>query len=187
MNVALNKSVPIQELTLKNDTMSYLPQPNESKGIWEGDRWLPERGCMYMFKDEQDSCYWILPSTHEIPHFHICKHYSGKPMPTDAFYWRYTVFADIDDEIFTSDFYVGTRFPLFGAKGVDEVLRSYGLKDIKNSMVFGKKTLNRFERPLGEPDTEHQYWDDNIFEELLGGTPSEILESRPHPTGTPHI
>lgn len=185
MSVALNKSVPIQDLTLKNDTMSYLPPPNKSNGIWVDGKWRPERGCIYLFK-EHGSTYWILPSTDEIPHFHVCKHYAGAPMPTDNFYWRYTVVGNTHDPDLTSEFYVGTRFPLFGASGVADVLKSYGLKDIRKSLVFGKKTADRFDRPFGEPDTEIQYWSDDIFAEPdLGVPPSKNPQSEPHPTGTP--
>lgn len=186
MSVALNKDVPIQALTLKNDTMSHLKTPStRSEGIWKDGKWKPERGCMYLFK-ELGSTYWILPSTDEIPHFHVCKHYSGAPMPTDGFYWRYTVVADNHDPDLTSEFYVGTRFPLFGASGVADVLKSYGLKDIRGSLVFGKRTADRFERPFGEPDTEIQYWSDDIFSGSdLGVPPSKIPLTEPHPTGSP--
>lgn len=186
MSVALNKSVPIQELTLKNDTMSHLKPPStRSEGVWKDGKWKPERGCMYLF-NEQGSTYWILPSTDDIPQFHVCKHYSGTPMPTDSFYWRYTVVAENHDPDLTSEFYVGTRFPLFGASGVADVLKSYGLKDIRGSLVFGTRTEDRFERPFGEPETEIQYWSDDIFSGSdLGVPPSEILQSEPHPTGTP--
>ena len=186
MSVALNKSVAIQDLTLKNDKMSHLRTPStRSEGIWKDGKWKPERGCLYLF-NENGSTYWILPSKDEIPHFHICKHYSGTPMSTDSLYWRYTVVADNHDPDLTSEFYVGTRFPLFGASGVADVLKSYGLKDIRGSLVFGARTADRFERPFGEPDTEIQYWSDDIFSGLdLGVPPSKNPQSETHPTGTP--
>ena len=186
MSVALNKSVPIQELTLKNDTMSHLKPPSRrSEGVWKDGKWRPERGCMYLF-NELGSTYWILPSTDDIPHFHVCKHYSGAPMPTDNFYWRYTVVANNHDPDLTSEFYVGTRFPLFGASGVADVLKSYGLKDIRGSLVFGTSTADRFERPFGEPDTEIQYWSDDIFTVTEPeAPPTENSETEPHPTATP--
>ena len=157
----------------------------KSEGIWKDGKWKPERGCMYLF-NEKGSTYWILPSNHEIPQFHICKHYSGTPMPTDSFYWRYTVVADIHDPDLTSKFYVGTRFPLLAASGVEGVLKSYGLQDIRGSLVFGTSTADRFERPFGEPDTEIQYWSDNkSLASELGVPPSKIPLTEPHPTGTP--
>ena len=186
MNVALNKDVPIQALTLKSDTMSHLKPPStRSEGIWKDGKWRPERGCVYLF-NEQGSTYWVTPSDHEQPHFHICKHYSGTPMSTEGFYWRYTVFGNNDHEDLTSEFYVGTRFPLLAASGVADVLKSYGLRDIKNSLVSGKVTSNRYERPFGEPDTEIQYWPDDIFlGSDLGVPPSKTPVTEPHPTGTP--
>jgi Protein of unknown function (DUF3102) len=185
MNVALDKPVPIKELAVKSDMMSHLKPPStKSEGLWKDGKWTPERGCVYLFNDEEGSAYWVTPSDHEIPHFHICKHYSGIPMSPKDFHWRYTVFGDNDQEDLTSEFYVGTRFPLFGASGVAEVLKSYGLKDIKGSLVLGKKTKNRFERPFGEPDAEHRYWEQEIAD-LMGGTPSQNPESATHPTGTP--
>ena len=187
MSVALNKSVPIQELTLKNDTMSYLPPAStKSEGIWKDGKWRPERGCVYLFKDDEGSTYWVTPSTHETPHFHVCKHYSGVPMPTEGFYVGYTKFGKNDHEDLTSEFYVGTRNPLFGESGVAEVLKSYGLKDIKKSLVSGKVTANRYERPFAEPDEEYQYWSEEIFLGTnLGVSPFDSPETEPHPTGTP--
>ena len=187
MSVALNKSVAIQDLTLKNDTMSHLKPPSpKSEGVWKDGKWRPERGCVYLFKDGEGSTYWVTPSNHEMPHFHICKHYSGVPMSTEGFYVRYTKFGKNDHEDLTSEFYVGTRNPLLGASGVADVLKSYGLKDIRGSLVFGTSTVDRFERPFGEPDTEIQYWSDDIFTVTESeAPPTENPDTEPHPTGTP--
>ena len=103
-------------------------------------------------------------------------------MSTEGFYWRYTVFGNNDHEDLTSEFYVGTRFPLLAASGVADVLKSYGLRDIKNSLVSGKVTSNRYERPFGEPDTEIQYWSDDIFSGSdLGVLPLKNPTSEAHP------
>lgn len=184
MNVALDKAVPIHELTLKSDTMSHLkPARVKSLNVTDDEKWIPERGYVYLFKDEEGSTYWVTPSTHETPHFHICKLYSGTPMSTEGFYWRYTVFGNNDYPELTHDHYIGTRFPLFSAKGVEGVLKSYGLKDIKKSLLSAKATENRYERPFGEPDTEIQYWPEDTFTVSdLRGTPSTNLESTTHPT-----
>lgn len=159
MNAALHKDHAIQALTTKSDTTIDLKNGStKSQGIWMDGKWQPERGVLYLF-NENDATYWVMPSDDEIPHFHICKHYGGKPMPTDQFCPRYTVVADVDDPDLTSQFYVGTRFPLFGAQGVAEVLHSYGLQDIKNSLVFSKSVSDGFSRPFGEPKTQHRYWE----------------------------
>lgn len=187
MSVALNKDVPIQALTLKSDMMSHLPPAStKSEGIWKDGKWRPERGCVYLFNDAEGSAYWVTPSNHDIPHFHICKHYSGLPMSSKGFYVGYTKFGKNDHEDLTSEFYIGTRNPLLAASGVADVLKSYGLKDIKKFLVSGKFTSNRYERPFGEPDTEIQYWSDDIFSGSdLRVPPSKIPLTEPHPTGTP--
>lgn len=91
-------------------------------------------------------------------------------MPVKGFYPSYTVFGDVDDPDFTSDFYVGTRYPLFLELGVDGVLKSYGLKDIKKSLLKGYRTNHRFDRPLGEPAVENQYWEEDVADQLEGSS-----------------
>jgi len=71
---------------------------------------------------------------------------------------RYTVFSTIDDPDLTCTNYVGTFTPL-GWIGVEKVLKSYGLKDIQKSMIFGKKVDQGFDRPFGEPAIENWYWE----------------------------
>lgn len=183
MNAALGKNKPTEGLFLKNDTTSHLEKCSKrSLGIWKDGKWIPERGCVYLFKDDLGSTYWVMPSENDPPQFHICKHYSGKRMPTKDMYWRYTVCGDIDDPDFTHQFYVGTRIPLLGESGVAGVLETYGLKDIKQSLLIGKPTKDRFQRPIGEPEIEHPYWEKELAD-LIGGTPYQNPESATHPTG----
>ncbi len=167
--VAQGKTVPIRQLAGKHDTVSHLePKITESVGIWENDHWRPEPSCSYLFY-ENDASYWVTNSPNGA--FHVCKHYSGQPMFTKNFYWRYTIFSPIKDPDFTSDFYIGTRSPIHNASGIEGVLKSYGLVDLKNSLVFGFQDLEGSDRPFGEPDPEDWYWDkdepnDQLFQTM---------------------
>lgn len=157
MAVAQGRSMAIGHLAAKSDTMSHLPAPRRSsEGIWRGDRWEPERGCMYLFKDGHGT-YWVQPGLDGA--IHVCKHYSGTRMSSSGFYWRYTIFAEVHDPDLTSQYYVGTRCPILSRSGIDEVLRSYGLTDLRGSLVFGCETDYPSERPFGEPVPENWYWD----------------------------
>ena len=158
MAVAQGKSVPLRKLADKSDTVSVLPRP-KNIGIWKGERWEPEAGCIYLF-EEDDANYWVHPSTKGGRWFHVCKLYSGTRMSTVGFERRFTIFSTVNDPDLTSKFYVGTTTPL-GWIGVHEVLKSYGLRDIRSSLIIGKSTNQGFARPFGEPSSGNWYWGEN--------------------------
>lgn len=156
MAIAQGKAAPLRELTGKNDTVSYLEDSNRSSGIWKNGKWRPEAGCMYLFKEDGAS-YWVQPSTESGLWFHVCKHYSGEKMSTDGFKRQWTIFGKVTDPDLTSQFYVGTTRPL-GYIGVEGVLTSYGLKNLKDTLQLGTKTDQSFEGPFGEPSSDNWYW-----------------------------
>ena len=158
MAVAQGKSVPLRKLAGKSDTVSVLPRP-KNMGTWKGDRWEPEAGCFYLFKEDEAN-YWVHPCKAGSNWFHVCKLYNGTRMNTEGFERCYTIFGTVDDPDLTSKYYVGTTTPL-GWIGVDEVLKSYGLRDIRNSLNIGKSTNHGFDRPFGEPSSENWYWGEN--------------------------
>jgi hypothetical protein len=155
MAAAKAKKTNIFSITTKNDAMSDL-KSFKSKGIWKNGIWIPEAGCMYIF-NEDDAVYWVQPSTEGGLWFHVCKHYRGKRMSTDGFYRHWTIFSRVTDPDFTSQYYVGTTNHL-GYIGVEEVLKSYGLKNLQESLKFGKRVDCGFERPFGEPENKDWYW-----------------------------
>jgi len=158
MTAAKRKSFPLRNLIGKYDTVSHLPRP-KNMGTWKGDRWEPEAGCFYLFKEDEAN-YWVHPFEAGSNWFHVCKHYNGTRMNTEGFERRYTIFSKISDPDLTCQYYVGTTTPL-GWIGVDEVLKSYGLRDIRNSLNIGKSTNHGFDRPFGEPSSENWYWGEN--------------------------
>jgi hypothetical protein len=165
MAVALDKPVPIRVLAGKSDTVSYSKsEVKVSKGIWEDDHWTPEPWYIYLFRDDTGA-YWVTPSLNGA--FHVCKHYSGEQRKTAGAYWRYTIFSTINDPDFTSQFYIGTRFPIQDAKGIEGVLKSYGLTNLKNSLVFGSLDREGNERPFGEPESDIWYWDSEMPDDGL--------------------
>lgn len=159
MAAAQGKTVPLRDLASKTDTVSVLTESNQSSGIWKEGKWRPQAGCMYLF-EEGEATYWVMPSTEGGLWFHVCKHYRGDRMPTEGFIREWTIFSKVTDPDFTSQFYVGTTRPL-GWIGVENVLKSYGLKDLKQSLSLGKKTKYGFERPFGEPSSDDWYWGNN--------------------------
>lgn len=162
MDVALGKPIPIRKLAGKNDTVSLLQPPAKtSTGVWKDDHWRPEPWFKYHFRDETGA-YWVTPSSSGA--YHVCKHYSGLRMATTGFYWRYTIFSPIVDQDFAGQFYIGTRSAIITAEGIEGVLKSYGLADLKNSFVFGIDDREGSERPFGEPDPENWYWDQDESE-----------------------
>lgn len=156
MAIAQSKAAPLRELTGKNDTVSYLEESKRSSGIWKNGKWRPEAGCIYLF-NEGCATYWVLPSTEAGLWFHVCKHYSGERMSTDGFKRQWTIFGKVTDPDLTSQFYVGTTRPL-GYIGVEGVLTSYGLKNLKDTLQLGTKTDQSFEGPFGEPSSDNWYW-----------------------------
>lgn len=159
MAAAQGKTVPLRELAGKSDTVSVLKKPNRSTGVWKNEKWQPEAGCMYLFK-ESEATYWILPSDAFGLWFHVCKHYSGDRMSTSGFRREWTIFSKITDPDLTSEFYVGTTRPL-GYIGVEGVLKSYGLQNFAKSLVLGKQIQQGFESPFGQPGSENWYWGEN--------------------------
>lgn len=153
---AKGKPTPPRKLIGKNDTVSHLQNQARSKGIWKNGKWEPEAGCMYLF-NEDGSTYWVLPSIEHEKWFHVSKLYDGPRMSTDGFYKHYTIFSVVDDPDLTSKFYVGTTTPL-GWSGVGDVLKTYGLKDFDKSLIRGKPSQHRYERPFGEQPPENWYW-----------------------------
>jgi len=168
MAVALGKPVPIRRLAGKTVTHASLlkPIPKTSTGTWVDDRWIPEKGFMYLFK-EGDANYWVHPAANG--GFHVCKHYSENMMSSEGFYWRYTILAVNTDEELTSQFYVGTRSAPLNICCIHDILVSYGLKDFKGSFVFGSEDNHPSKRPWGEPEPENWYWDSDTPEDVLYG------------------
>lgn len=158
MALAQGKAIPIRNLAAKTDTVSVLSTSDRSAGIWKNGKWQPESGCMYLF-NEADATYWVNPSSDSSSWFHVCKHYSGVMMSTNGFFRNETIFSKVNDPGLTSLFYVGTTRPL-GWLGVEGVLKSYGLTDLKKSLTMGRKIDHRLERPFGEPSSENWYWGD---------------------------
>jgi hypothetical protein len=165
MAVAQGKPLPIRKLLVKNDTVSHLkPVPKESTGTWVDDRWIPDRGFLYLFKEDEAN-YWVSPAANG--GFHVCKHYSGERMSSDGFYWRYTVLAVNTDEDLTSQFYIGTRYAPMNDRCIHDILGSYGLKDLKGSLFFGVEDNDPSERPWGEPERENWYLDSKTTDDGL--------------------
>jgi hypothetical protein len=168
--VAQGKVVPVRQLAGKNDTVSFLDPPNKKpnlircQGEWIDGSWRPKPGFFYLFK-EGGANYWAHPSTRDDRWFHVCKHYDGPRMSTEGFFRRYTVFSPITDPAFTLEQYVGTTTPL-GWIGVGDVLKSYGLKDISDSLSLSLAAPGGLSRPFGEPDFEDFYEDWHDIEEL---------------------
>ena len=162
MDVAKGKVIPIRELTSKYDTMSHLDKPIRSDGEWKDGIWLPEVGGSYIFED--DTGTYFVDSNTGMRQFHVCKHYNGVKLSTKDAYWRYTIYAEITDPDFTSEYYIGTRHPLSTRGGVEGVLKSYGLKDLKTSLTLGYVSNTGLERPYGEPDSKDWYWDGELPE-----------------------
>jgi hypothetical protein len=168
------KKIALDRLIDKSDIVSHLKiEKQHSDGVWVNDQWEPEPGFMYLFKDETGT-YWVTPSSERVESFHVCKHYSGNKKSTNDFYWRYTIFSVVSDPDLTSEFYMGTRFPLWNRCGVAGILQSYGLFDLQSAFQFGSKFDGGSERPFGEPPAENWYWDSDmpdsqpaLFQELV--------------------
>jgi hypothetical protein len=159
MAAAQGKAVPLLGLAGKTDTVSDLKKSKRSTGVWKNEKWRPEAGCFYLFR-EGDATYWVHPSTKAGLWLHVCKHYSGARMSTDGFIREWNIFGKVTDQDLTSQFYVGTTRPL-GYIGVEGVLKSYGLTNLRESLSCGIKTDDGFERPFGEPSSNNWYWGNN--------------------------
>jgi len=168
MDVANGKPVAIRGLTDKYDTMSHLDAPRQidSEGIWIRDRWEPEKDFVYLFNDGA-STYWVSPSVQPKGGFHVCKHYKGERLSSEGMYWRYTILAEVTDPEVRSDFYMGTRFALCYKFGIHGVLKSYGLSDLKNSLVFSCRLDEPWARPFCEPETDSWYWNSELKDDDL--------------------
>jgi len=166
MAVAQGKTIPLRRLIEKSDTVSHLnPTSKPSTGLVVDGVWLPEPNCSYLFNDPTGAAYWVTHSPDG--RIHVCKHYSGQRISSERFYWRYTIFADNTDTDLTSEFYIGTRFPILSRTGIAGVLESYGLTDIEGSLVFGYHDTNPEVRPFGEPKPENWYWDSELPDDGL--------------------
>ena len=168
MAVAQGKTIPLRRLIEKSDTMSHLDAPKqiESEGKWIGERWEPEQNFVYCFADG-GSAYWVSPSIKPEGGFHICKHYKGPRISSEGLYWRYTILAAVTDPEVGSDFYMGTRFALCYKLGIHGVLNSYGLNDLKNTLVFSCHLGKQWERPFCEPETDSWYWNSELGNDEL--------------------
>jgi len=162
MDVAKGRVIRIRALTGKYDTMSHLDKPIHSEGEWKDGIWRPEVGGSYIFEDETGT--YFVDADQSLKRFHICKHYNGEKLSTKDAYWRYTIFAEVTAPDFTSQYYIGTRHPLTNRAGVEGVLKSYGLKDLKTSLTLGYVSKTGLERPYGEPDSKDWYWDGELPE-----------------------
>lgn len=176
MSVAQGKTVPLRKLAGKTDTVSVLDNQKSSAGVWKDGKWTPEAGCMYKFVEDEAE-YWVIPDRQSDLWFHICKHYSGTRMNTDGFSRRYTVFSSITDPDSIYQYYVGTTTPL-GWIGVEAVLKSYGLKNLKGSLVKGKHTSLRFEFPKGEPEMCDWYWGDGEPDDRVAFVDKLLADSK---------
>lgn len=158
MAAALGKSSSARDVFPKSDMMSLLPPapPRTSLGIWNGDRWMPEAGYLYCLSADNGN-YWVVPA--QGGGTHVSRLYSGDPMATGGFSWRYTIFAENDDPDLSACWYIGTRHAPLSRSGVHEILESYGLLDIKAAKIKGVKFDDTLERPFGEPDPEQWYLD----------------------------
>lgn len=154
MAVAQGKSISIRALTVKNDTVSLLDSPKKTSQ----DKWIPEEGYMYFFKDTAGANYWVTPSIEPAGGYHVCKHYNGERLSSKDYFLHYTILSEIHDEDFTCQYYIGTRRPVDVKFGVYSVLHSYGLYDIKGSLLF-ESECDSLHRPFGEPDPKYWYWD----------------------------
>lgn len=164
IDAAQGKKVPMRHLAAKLDTMSNSPSTQRDLGTWKDGSWRPNSGYVYLF-NEDDAVYWVQPSKESGLWFHVCKHYSGQRMPTENFTRQHTIFAPLNDPDLTNNQYVGTTLAL-GWVGVEEVLKSYGLRNIQESLRFSVKNEEGVSRPFGEPDPSTFYEDWHEIEEL---------------------
>ncbi len=155
---AARGETPKKRLTeSKSDTVSHLSKAiTKSIGIWNGDNWTPEPGWSYMF--EEDGSYWVTPAKNG--GYHISRLYSGEALSSVDRYWRYTILAKTTDPEIEDPNYIGTRFAPLNPNCVAEIMRSFGLKDLRSSKLTSIKFNTILERPIGEPDSSCWYWDD---------------------------
>jgi len=175
MAVAQGKALSLKADNLKCDTVSHLKEKSElSKGLWKGDQWIPEAGYQYLLNDDDGGVYWVLPSTYPVGGFHICKHYSGERLTSKDYYLKYTILSEVhntqpvyeepvtEEPIYielVNPYYIGTRKPVCIGFSVNNVLKTYGLTLRKESFIIGMKCAEGFDRPFGEPEPQHWYWD----------------------------
>ncbi len=167
MAVAEGKMIPLGRLIEKNDTVSHLEKNNgSSEGVWIDGLWIPQPGYMYIFKDETGT-YWVMPSAERPTSFHVSKHYHGDKRSSEGFYWRYTIFGIVNDPDLTSEYYMGTRWPLLNPNGVAGVLQSYGITNFREELQIGYKLNGGADRPFGEPPASNWYWNSEAPEDDL--------------------
>jgi hypothetical protein len=158
MAVAQGTTIPLRRLIEKSDTVSHLSDVSD-RGTWKNRQWQPNRGYVYVF-NEDGADYWVTPSNHKPMGFLICKHYAGERISSEGFFLHYTVLAEEKYEHIPTENYIGTKCPIHIASGVEEILRSYGLKDLQTTMVHSSSCLEGYERPHAEPHIDCWYWDE---------------------------
>ncbi len=187
MAVASGKAHSTRQLFDKNDSVSLLTNsqvgPDSSAGIWQGDRWQPEPGFMYLIHEEATGNYFVQPASSGGTH--VCRHYSGDRLSAIPFYWRYTILSELHDPESINEFYIGTRFAPILRTNIDTILASYGLRDLRGASSVGIKVNQGVSRPWKEPDPEHWYWDaptpdDGLWAALVEGG---VTSSKGIPTG----
>ena len=62
--------------------------------------------------------------------------------------------------------------------GVDKVLKSYGLKDIKKSLINGTKSNHGFDRPIGEPSNDLWYWGNDVWDDRVAYVDSLLKQTK---------
>jgi hypothetical protein len=161
MAAAQGKPSEIRNIFTKSDMVSHLPPapPRSSMGVWKGERWIPEPGYLYCLSTDNDN-YWVAPA--QGGYTHVSKLYSGDRMSTDGFIWRYTIFSKCIEADLPDQWYVGTRYPPLSRSGIHGILESYGLHDFQAAKIKSFKCDDPFDRPFGEPDPEHWYWDEPL-------------------------
>jgi hypothetical protein len=158
MESAKGKVIPIGSLLSKYDMMSHLKTLQaKSQGIWKDGRWEPEPGYMYLFTDESSAC-WVLPAASG--GIHVSRLYRGERLASKGFNRAYTVLSRVNDPDLTADFYIGTAWAPFSRSGIHDILITYGAKNLRETLVRGVPTTDRFERPFGEPSDDLWYWDE---------------------------
>jgi len=158
MAVAHGKTIPLRKLIEKSDTVSQLTEVVNT-GAWKNEHWNPERGYIYVF-NEDEADYWVTPCNSAPMGFHICKHYAGKRTSSEGFYLRYTVLAEENYKDMPTQYYIGTKHPIHLPSGVQEILGTFGLKDLKTTLVYSCLSTEGYERPHAEPSVECWYWDE---------------------------
>jgi hypothetical protein len=151
MAVSLGKSVPVRQLTAKNDKrVSVLKNPEDQGRVVEG-KWLPNYGFHYCYATD-DASFWVVPST-RLHGFHVSKLYSTERDPNvDP-----EIYADPDDpnderEWDGMSHYNGTRHPM-PSNMIDGFLRHILEMPDPTTVHWLSFPGEGLERPFGEPES----------------------------------